>query len=49
MFKSFKAIAAAAALVTVAACASNDDVEEFVVVDPAASVTVEPTFNGKYN
>ncbi len=48
MFKSLKALAAAALLVGVAACSQSDDVEEFVIVDPGP-VTVEPTFNGKYN
>lgn len=50
MSKSIKSFCAVSLLVLVAACGNNNagDVEEFVVVDPVP-VTVEPTFNSKYN
>ena len=50
MSKSIKSLCAVSLLALVAACGSNNagDVEEFVVVDPVP-VTVEPTFNSKYN
>lgn len=50
MSKTFKALAAVSVLALVAACGQRDaNVEEFVVVDPAPAVTVEPVFDGKYN
>ncbi|WP_368187260.1 hypothetical protein [Aestuariibius sp. HNIBRBA575] len=47
MSNLFKALAAVSVL-GLAAC-GNNDVEEFVVVDPAPTVSAEPVFNGKYN
>ena len=50
MFKSLKALAALAALVTVSACAQQSaEVEEFVIVDPSATISEEPVYTGKYN
>ena len=47
MSKSIKVILAVGALVAVAACAKQDPVDEYVVVDPAP-ISVEPTHSGKY-
>lgn len=49
MSKGLKIISSFMVFLTFSACAGGgDDVEEFVVVDPAP-VSVEPTFTGKYN
>ncbi|WP_196778400.1 hypothetical protein [Thalassorhabdomicrobium marinisediminis] len=48
MSKSIKGLCVLSVLVVMAACANTADVEEFVVIDPVP-VTVEPTFNSKYN
>ena len=51
MSKSIKSLFAMSLLALVAACGGANnagDVEEFVVIDPVP-VTIEPTFNNKYN
>ncbi len=48
MFKAIKALAAVAVLGAMSACADTDDVEEFVIAEPAP-VSVEPVYTGKYN
>ena len=47
MSKSIKALVALGLVVTVAACAQQAPVEEYVVVDPAP-ISEEPAYTGKY-
>ena len=47
MSKSIKLLATFGFIVVVAACAREQQVEEFVVVDPAP-ISVEPAYTGKY-
>lgn len=45
MSKSIKFLAMVGFIAAVAACARNNDVDEFVVAEP---ISVEPTYTGKY-
>jgi hypothetical protein len=47
MSKSIKLFATLGLMVVVAACAREQQVEEFVVVDPEP-ISQEPVFTGKY-
>jgi len=47
MSKSIKLLAAFGFVAVVAACAREQQVEEFVVVEPEP-ISVEPTYTGKY-
>ena len=47
MSKNIKLLATLGLIVLVAACAREQQVEEFVVIDPA-SISVEPVHTGKY-
>ena len=47
MSKSIKLLATFGFVVVVAACAREQQVEEFVVVEPEP-ISVEPTFTGKF-
>ncbi len=47
MSKSIKLLAALGLVATVAACAKEQQVEEFVVVDPEP-ISQEPVYTGKY-
>ena len=47
MSKSIKLLAAFGFVAVVAACAREQQVEEYVVVDPEP-ISVEPTYTGKY-
>lgn len=47
MSKNIKLLAMLGALVVVAACAREQQVEEFVVVDPEP-ISQEPVFQGKF-
>ena len=47
MSKSIKLVAALSMVAAIAACASGQTEEEFIVVDPEP-ITTEPTYTGKY-
>ena len=47
MSKSFKLLAAFGLIAAVAACAQEQQVEEFVVIEPEP-ITQEPVYTGKY-
>ncbi len=47
MSKSIKLLATFGFIAVVAACAREQQAEEFVVVDPEP-ISVEPTYTGKY-
>lgn len=47
MSKSLKVLAALGLMVVVAACAREQQTEEFVVVEPEP-ISVEPTYTGKF-